>query len=262
MRRDCDARARWRSSSSVGPVGPVQVVEDDQHRHRGRDLRQQPDHGLEQPVALGLRVRPGRSAGGRAGGAAARAAAATARRRARAPRHAARPPTPRTRTGPAPPGTAGTGPASPRGAAGQHQRAAACARLATSASSRVLPTPASPLSSSTRSPRPSPSELASSAPRQPAARAWASSSTRPTSRPGRALAQLGGRAGCPGSRPGSALTAAAPAPVGCSSGWWAAIASGEGAVPSSSRSSVRSRSNTRTPSAMLPWAWSACISST
>ena len=37
-------------------VGPLQVVEHDQHRHRRRDLGQQPGHRLEQPVAVGLGV--------------------------------------------------------------------------------------------------------------------------------------------------------------------------------------------------------------
>ncbi len=42
------------------PVGPLQVVEHEQHRGRTRQVRQQPDDGLEQPVALGLGLVLGR----------------------------------------------------------------------------------------------------------------------------------------------------------------------------------------------------------
>ena len=38
------------------PVGPLQVVEHEQDRRRRGDLGQQAGHGLEQPVALGLRL--------------------------------------------------------------------------------------------------------------------------------------------------------------------------------------------------------------
>ena len=38
------------------PVGPLEVVEHEQHRRRPRQLGQQPDDRLEQPVALGLRL--------------------------------------------------------------------------------------------------------------------------------------------------------------------------------------------------------------
>ena len=38
-------------------IRPLQIVEHEQHRRLGRHLAEQPDDGLEQPVALGLRLR-------------------------------------------------------------------------------------------------------------------------------------------------------------------------------------------------------------
>ena len=38
------------------PIGPLEVVEHEQHRSGRGDLRQQTGDGLEQPVALGLRL--------------------------------------------------------------------------------------------------------------------------------------------------------------------------------------------------------------
>ena len=72
------------------PVGPVQIVEHEQHRRARRDRRQQPDDGLEQPVALGLGLGRRAAAAARAPGGAARASAGRARSHTRARSLAAR----------------------------------------------------------------------------------------------------------------------------------------------------------------------------
>ena len=91
----------------------------------------------------------------------------------------------------------------------------------------------------------------------------ASSRRRPTSGArARARSSLGSSTLETVGSPGAAPPAPAPGLPGRSSRVCASIASGDGAVPSSSRNSVRSRSNTRRPSATFPRAASAVINST
>ena len=124
-----ESRARpWRSGEVAQQhqrraVGPLEIVDHDQHRRRRRELAEQPDDGLEQPVALGLGVALlGRRELGQPpaqlrhqtrelGAMGVNVRAQLVQRRA--PR----------RSGPAPPETAGRRPASPPG---RGRRARAC----------------------------------------------------------------------------------------------------------------------------------------
>ena len=60
VRADDQQARRVRGASEMAqqqqrrPVGPLEVVEHEQHRRRPRELDEQPHHRLEQPVALGL----------------------------------------------------------------------------------------------------------------------------------------------------------------------------------------------------------------
>ena len=235
-------------------VGPVQVVEHDAApgpRPRSRPAARPPPRTAGSGRSRGRRARAGaaRAAGAGAPGSAGASSAPYSRATRRSSVAAA----PRTRSGPAPPGRAGRGRRSPR----------ARGRPARSPRRRTRGPPSRPAAASCppRRPRRAASRVRDPGPGRACHHAcsWAISACRPTSGP---VAAAASSAGTSISAAVAAVTALWRAAGGLSSRSWAADRLGRGGVPSSSRSRERSCSNTRMPSATLPWASSAAISST